>query len=105
MASLARRKPGGPPGQEVAERFELYAGGLELANGFTELVDPVEQGARFEADVEERRRQGLPAYPVDERYLRALREGVPPAAGIALGVDRLVMLLVGATSIDEVLCF
>lgn len=105
MASLARRKPGAQAGREVAERFEVYAAGLELANGFSELVDPVEQRARCEEDVQERRAMGLPAYPMDERYLRALAEGVPPAAGIALGVDRLVMLLLGAECIDEVLTF
>ena len=102
MASLARRKPGDPT---VAERVELYAGGLELANGFSELVDAAEQAARFDADVAERRRLGLPALPTDEGYLEALRVGVPPSAGIALGVDRLVMLLLGESDIANVLAF
>lgn len=102
MASLARRKAGDP---RVAERVELYAGGLELANGFSELVDPEEQAARFAADVSERCRLGLPPLPTDEGYLEALRVGVPPSAGIALGVDRLVMLLLGETDIANVLAF
>ncbi len=102
MASLARRKAGDP---RVAERVELYAGGLELANGFSELVDPDEQAARFAADLAERRRSNLPPLPTDEGYLEALRVGVPPSAGIALGVDRLVMLLLGETDIANVLAF
>jgi lysyl-tRNA synthetase class 2 len=102
MASLARRKFGDPL---VAERVELYAGGLELANGFSELVDPDEQAARFSADLAERDRLGLPRLPIDEGYLDALRVGVPPAAGIALGVDRLVMLLLGESDIANVLAF
>lgn len=102
MASLARRKPGDP---SVAERVELYAGGLELANGFSELVDADEQAARCAADAAERRALGLAELPVDEGYLEALRVGVPPSAGIALGVDRLVMLLLGESDIATVLTF
>jgi len=102
LAALARAKPGDP---SVVERFELFAGGLELANAFGELTDPVEQRARLEADLAARRRLGKPLYPIDERFLAALEEGLPPSAGIALGLDRLVMLLVGATSIREVLSF
>jgi lysyl-tRNA synthetase class 2 len=100
-AALARKKPGRP---ELAERFELYAGGLELANGFSELTDPAEQRARFEADREARRRSGRDPYPVPEPFLRDLAR-MPPSAGIALGVDRLVMLLTGAEAIDEVVAF
>jgi len=100
-AALARRKPGRP---ELAERFELYAGGLELANGFSELTDPVEQHARFDADRESRRRAGKDPYPLPEPFLRDLAH-LPPSAGIALGVDRLVMLLTGAEAIDEVVAF
>lgn len=100
-AALARRKPGDPA---VAERFELYAGGLELANGFSELTDPVEQRSRFEADREARRRAGQDPYPLPEPFLRDLAK-LPPSAGIALGVDRLVMLFAGAESIDEVVAF
>jgi len=100
-AGLARPKPGRP---EVAERFELYAGGLELANGFSELVDPAEQRRRFETDRAARVRAGKDPYPMPEPFLRDLAHA-PPCAGIALGVDRLVMLLAGAASIDEVVAF
>ncbi len=100
MAALARRNPGDP---RVAERFELYVCGLELANGFGELTDAAEQRARFLA--EQRRKQALygEAYPIDEDFLAALEHGMPPAAGIALGFDRLVMLATGAEDIEEVL--
>ncbi len=101
-AALARRKPGNPL---LAERWELYIGGLELANAFSELTDPQEQRARFEASAVERRAMGKPVYPLDEDFLAALEEGLPPSAGIALGVDRLVMLLAGAESLDQVLPF
>lgn len=100
-AALARQKTGNPA---VAERFELYAGGLELANGFSELTDPEQQRARFEADRDARRRSGRDPYPVPEPFLRDLAR-TPPSAGIALGVDRLVMLLAGAETIDEVVAF
>ncbi|MEW6486524.1 MAG: EF-P lysine aminoacylase EpmA [Thermodesulfobacteriota bacterium] len=100
-AALARRKPGR---QELAERFELYAGGLELANGFSELTDPAEQRERFEVDRGARLRSGRDPYPVPEPFLRDLAR-MPPSAGIALGVDRLVMLLAGAGTIDEVVAF
>ena len=102
LASLARLDPRDP---SVAERLELYAGGLELANGFAELTDPVEQRRRFEADLAGRVARALPPLPLDERFLAALAEGLPPAAGMALGVDRLVMLLTGAPSIRDVLAF
>jgi lysyl-tRNA synthetase class 2 len=102
MASLARRFDDRP---WLAQRFEIYVQGIELANGFTELVDPVEQRARFELDLAARRRAGLPEYPVDQRFLSALAEGCPPAAGVALGVDRLLMALGGYGDIDEVLAF
>ncbi|HKI97634.1 MAG TPA: EF-P lysine aminoacylase EpmA [bacterium] len=101
-ASLARLKPDDP---SVAERMELYAGGLELANGFAELTDPAEQRRRFEADLAARRAQGLPPVPLDEAFLTALEEGMPPSAGMALGVDRLVLLLTGAETLREVLPF
>jgi lysyl-tRNA synthetase class 2 len=102
LSALARRSPTRP---DVVERFELFAGGLELANAFGELVDPVEQRARLAADLAERRRLGKPLYPIDERFVAALDEGLPPCAGIALGLDRLVMLLLGAREIREVLSF
>ena len=102
MAALAKRSPGCPA---VAERFEIYIAGVELANAFTELNDPVEQRRRFEAEAEQRHAQGSPEYALDEAFLGALEAGVPPAGGIALGVDRLVMLLTGATHIRDVLAF
>ncbi len=102
QAALARVRPGSPP---VAERFELYFGAMELANGFHELVDAAEQRRRFEGELRERRRLGLGAVPVDERLLAALEAGLPPCAGVALGLDRLLMCLVGADHIDQVLAF
>jgi lysyl-tRNA synthetase class 2 len=102
MASLARRKPSDPT---VAERFELYLAGVEVANAFSELIDATEQAARFRADLEERRARGLPEYPLDQEFLAALEVGVPPSTGIALGVDRLMMLLLDAGDIGDVLAF
>ena len=101
-AALARIRPGDPP---VAERFELFLGGMELANGFRELTDAEEQAARFAADLARRRARALPAPPVDGRFLAALDAGLPDCSGVALGFDRLVMVLAGAGSIDEVLAF
>lgn len=102
LCALARKKPGNP---SVVERFEAYVAGLELCNGFGELCDPKEQKERLLHDLEERKTRGLPQYPVDERFLFALREGMPPSSGVALGVDRLLMLLLGASHIREVLPF
>jgi len=101
MAALARLKSGDP---RWAERFELYAGGLELANGFSELTDAAEQRARLLAERAQRTARGRPAYPLDERFLEAVGR-MPPSGGVAVGLDRLLMLLVGAASIDEVLLF
>jgi lysyl-tRNA synthetase class 2 len=101
MAALARLKPGTP---EVAERFELYIGGIELANAFSELTDQDEQRARFIAERDERAARGLTAYPLPLPFLDALPH-MPPAAGIAVGLDRLVMLLTGSHSIDDVVPF
>ena len=101
MAALSRVKPDDP---RWAERFELYAGGLELANGFTELTDAKEQRARLVEEQKLRARLGRPVYPLDERFLGALGR-LPPSGGVALGWDRVLMLLAGAESIDEVLLF
>jgi lysyl-tRNA synthetase class 2 len=102
QAALAKLKPGAP---RVAARFELFAGGIELANGFAELTDAAEQRRRFEADRRERRRQGRADAPMDEDFLAALQAGLPECAGVALGVDRLVALAAGARSLAEVLAF
>ncbi len=103
LAALARRRADDP---RVALRFEAYVGGLELANAFGELTkDPVQQRARFADDLRIRGRRGRAQYPVDERLLAALDEGLPPSAGIALGFDRLVMLATGMTDIACVLSF
>ncbi|HEX7966772.1 MAG TPA: EF-P lysine aminoacylase EpmA [Stellaceae bacterium] len=100
MAALARAKPGD---ERVAERFELYVCGLELANAFGELTDAAAQRRRFRADQEKRRQRYGTAYPIDEDFLAALAHGMPESAGIALGVDRLVMLASGAEHIEDVL--
>jgi lysyl-tRNA synthetase class 2 len=101
QAALARRDPADP---RVAERFELFACGLELANAFVELTDPAEQRARFEADRARRHAlYGGPDWPLDEELLAALEAGLPACAGIALGFDRLAMLAAGADRIDQVL--
>lgn len=102
QAALARVRPGSPP---VAERFEVYCRGVEIANGYRELRDPEEQRSRFEADSLRRRRRGLPDVAPDERLLAALESGLPECAGVALGVDRVVMLAAGATRIDAVTAF
>jgi lysyl-tRNA synthetase class 2 len=98
-AALARRTADDP---RVSERFELYACGVELANGFGELTDPAEQRRRFEAEMAEKERLYGERYPIDEDFLAAL-ELMPPACGVALGFDRLVMLAIGAPRIDLVL--
>ena len=97
-ASLARLKADDP---RVAERWELYVDGLELANAFTELTDPVEQRRRFESARAERRALGEADYPLDEEFLDALAR-MPPSGGVALGVDRLVMLACGVHDIADV---
>ncbi len=99
MAALARRRADNP---RVAERVEIYVCGLELANGFSELTDAAEQRRRFVADKAAREARLGSSYPIDEDFLAALAQ-MPPAAGMALGFDRLVMLATGATRIDDVL--
>lgn len=101
LAALARTKP---DNRELAERFELYVGGLELANGFSELNEPLEQRRRFEEANRARRSAGQPELPLPEPFLNMLAT-MPASAGIALGVDRLVMLTAGADSIDQVVAF
>ncbi len=100
MASLAKLKPNG-----MADRFEAFFHGVELCNGFGELTDAAEQRRRFERDRAERQAAGLPVYPVDERFLADLERGMPESGGNALGVDRLLMLLLGAASVQAVMPF
>lgn len=100
MAVLSRKKDADP---RWAERFELYVNGLELANAFSELTDPVEQRARFIADMDEKQAIYGHRWPIDEDFLKAMEHGMPACAGIALGVDRLVMLAAGTDDISNVL--
>lgn len=102
QAALARLLPGDPP---LAERFELYVDGRELANGFRELTDAAEQRARFAAERERRQAAGLEDVPADERLLAAMEHGLPDCSGVALGVDRLVMAALGCDAIDQVVAF
>jgi lysyl-tRNA synthetase class 2 len=101
LGSLARKKKKDP---SVAERFEIYMAGLELANAFSELTDTEEQRKRFQKEEEFRRSFGKTAYPVPEKFLDALSR-MPESSGIALGVDRLAMIFTGSASIDEVVAF
>ncbi|MBI2443665.1 MAG: EF-P lysine aminoacylase GenX [Candidatus Magasanikbacteria bacterium] len=101
MASLSRLSPRDP---RYAERFELYIGGVEIANAFGELLDAEEQLRRLEADQAHRQKLGKPTWAVDQDFIAALRSGIPaPAAGIALGIDRMVLLFTGARGIEEVI--
>jgi elongation factor P--(R)-beta-lysine ligase len=100
QAALARRDPSDP---RVAERFELFVCGIELANAFVELTDPAEQRARFAADRARRHAMSGEDWPIDEDFLAALSHGMPACAGIALGFDRLAMIASGADRIDQVL--
>lgn len=102
QAALARVKPNDPL---VAERFEVYLDGIELANGFHELADAVEQRARFERNLALRRDRGLSTPPIDTRLLAALEAGLPDCSGVAVGFDRVVMKAAGAARIDEVIAF
>ena len=102
QAALARIRQESPP---VAERFELYLGDMELANGFHELTDAAEQRQRFTVDLASREASRLACVPMDERFLAALESGLPACAGVALGIDRLVMLAAGVKSISEVIAF
>jgi lysyl-tRNA synthetase class 2 len=102
QAALARVKASN---SKVAERFELFYNGLELANGFSELCDSRQQRVRFEGDNNRRLAAGLEPYPIDELLLSALDSGLPECAGVAIGLDRLLMVLLGKNSIDQVLSF
>jgi lysyl-tRNA synthetase class 2 len=102
VAALARRKP---DDARVAERWELYAGGLELANAFSELTDAEEQHRRFRDCAAAREKLGRAVYPIDTDFLAALESGLPPCGGAALGIDRLLLLLAGGETLDDVLFF
>ncbi len=102
QAALAKIRPENPP---VASRFEMYFKGVELANGFHELQDAKEQRGRFEKDLAYRRNHHLPSVPMDERFLAGLQEGLPDCAGVAMGIDRLIMLVLNQNSISDVISF
>ncbi|KKU07489.1 MAG: tRNA synthetase class II (D K and N) [Candidatus Magasanikbacteria bacterium GW2011_GWA2_45_39] len=102
LAALARAKQEDP---RYAERFELYIGGIEIGNGYSELVDANIQQQRFEIDQAKRRQLGKNVYTIDTDFIDALKSGIPPSAGYSIGVDRLVMLFTDAASIDDVIYF
>jgi len=102
LAALAKRKDGNP---SLAERFEVYVGGLELANAFGELLNADEQKERFSEEQKIRGAEGKKVYPIDDDFIDALASGIAPSGGIALGIDRLVMLLTGRKNIEDVIFF
>jgi len=102
LAALARLKPGK---EEVAERFEVFMNGVELGNGYRELTDVAEQRCRFEAELDARRRAAMPCPKLDEFFLAALESGLPECSGVAVGLDRILMLKMGHDSIERVLTF
>jgi lysyl-tRNA synthetase class 2 len=102
VSPLSKQKPDDP---DTVERFELYIGGFEVANAFSELNDPAEQRRRFEAQLVDRAQGDLEAHQMDEDYIRALEYGLPPTAGEGVGIDRLVMILTDSPSIRDVILF
>jgi lysyl-tRNA synthetase class 2 len=102
LSPLSKMKPNDP---SLVERFELYIGGMEIANAYSELNDPEEQQRRFEAQMAEREKGDEEAHPMDEDYVRALRYGMPPTAGEGIGIDRLTMLFTNSRSIRDVILF
>jgi lysyl-tRNA synthetase, class II len=102
ISPLSKNKPDEP---EWVERFEIFVGGLEIANGFSELNDPEEQRRRFEQQLSQRERGDEEAHVMDEDYVRALAYGLPPTAGEGVGIDRLTMLLTNSRSIRDVILF
>jgi lysyl-tRNA synthetase class 2 len=104
QAALARLRED-VDGQNVASRFELYFRGVELANGYHELLDAKEQRARFDADLREREKLNLPGVPIDEQLLAAIEHGLPDCSGVALGLDRLIMLAINGNSLADAMAF
>jgi lysyl-tRNA synthetase class 2 len=102
VSPLSKQKP---DDLDTVERFEMYAGGFEVANGFSELNDPLEQRRRFEEQLKDRAAGDAEAHQMDEDYVRALEYGLPPTGGEGIGIDRLVMLLTGSPSIRDVILF
>ncbi len=102
VSPLSKQREDDP---DTVERFELYIGGFEVANAFSELNDPAEQRRRFEAQLAERTRGDAEAHAMDEDYVRALEYGMPPAGGEGIGIDRLVMILSNSPSIRDVILF
>jgi lysyl-tRNA synthetase class 2 len=102
VSPLSKQKPDEP---DWTERFEMYAGQMEIANGFSELNDPEDQRQRFEGQLRERERGDEEAHQMDEDYIRALSYGMPPAGGVGIGVDRLAMLLTNSQTIRDVILF
>jgi lysyl-tRNA synthetase class 2 len=102
LPSLARLNP---EDSRISERVEIFLDGVELGNGYYELIDYQEQLARFEAEMDERKARGLPTAVMDMRFLEALKHGLPDCSGIAIGIDRLLMLMMGNDDITKILAF